>query len=140
MFGSFGKALDKSFVLQAGLQNPALQLLGELEGINEKTFAHLAGLEEVSFPTGFAFAAAQWPIPADQALVADRWAWLENQVMAAVEVVPLGQTDGQRILLMRGERPFYSQISKMEPACLPSSSGCAPTFDMPTEERFVIEN
>ena len=78
-------------------------------------------------------------ISADQALVADLWAWLENQVMAAVEVVPLGQTDGQRILLMRGERPFYSQISKMEPACLPSSSGCAPTFDMPTEERFVIE-
>lgn len=32
------------------------------------------------------------------------WAWLENQVMAAVKVVPLGQTDGQRMLLALGER------------------------------------
>ena len=27
------------------------------------------------------------------------WAWLENQVMAALKSVPLGQTDGQRLLL-----------------------------------------
>ena len=27
------------------------------------------------------------------------WSWLENQVSAALKGVPLGQTDGQRILL-----------------------------------------
>jgi len=37
-----------------------------------------------------------------EALVAYLWSWLENQVMAAVKAVPLGQTDGQRILLSLG--------------------------------------
>jgi len=35
-------------------------------------------------------------------LVAYLWAWLENQVMAAVKLVALGQTDGQRMLLRLG--------------------------------------
>ena len=30
------------------------------------------------------------------------WAWLENQVMAAVKAIPLGQTQGQRMLLNLG--------------------------------------
>lgn len=80
------------------------KLLMELEGTDEKARARLAGLEEMSFPAAFAFAVAQWQIPAQQALVAYLWAWLENQVMAAIKLVPLGQTDGQRILLALGER------------------------------------
>ena len=75
-----------------------------MEAKNEKALAHLIGLEEISFPAAYAFRSAQWKIPADQALVAYLWAWLENQVMAAVKVVPLGQTDGQRMLLALGER------------------------------------
>ena len=80
------------------------KLIEALEAKNEKALAYLIGLEEISFPTGFAFAAAHWKIPADQALVAYLWAWLENQVMAAVKVVPLGQTDGQSMLVALGER------------------------------------
>jgi len=60
--------------------------------------------EEVSFPAAFARAALHWRIDASEALVAYLWAWLENQVMAAVKAVPLGQTDGQRMLLSIGER------------------------------------
>lgn len=59
-------------------------------------------LEEPSFPAAFAFAAAQWKIAPAEALQAYLWAWLENQVMAAVKAVPLGQTEGQRILLSLG--------------------------------------
>lgn len=80
------------------------KLLMELEGTDEEARARLAGLEEISFPAAFAFAVAQWQIPARPALVAYLWAWLENQVMAAIKLVPLGQTDGQRILLALGER------------------------------------
>lgn len=61
-------------------------------------------VEEPSFPAAFAYAAAQWKIEPEAALQAYLWAWLENQVMAAVKAVPLGQTDGQRILLALGER------------------------------------
>jgi len=61
-------------------------------------------VEEPSFPAAFAFAATHWKIEPEAALQAYLWAWLENQVMAAVKAVPLGQTDGQRILLRLGER------------------------------------
>ncbi len=59
-------------------------------------------VEEPSFPAAFAHAAAHWKIEPEAALQAYLWAWLENQVMAAVKAVPLGQTDGQRILLALG--------------------------------------
>jgi len=61
-------------------------------------------VEEPSFPAAFAYAAAQWKIEPEAALQAYLWAWLENQVMAAVKAVPLGQTDGQRMLLALGNR------------------------------------
>ncbi len=61
-------------------------------------------VDEPSFPAAFAHAAALWRIEPEAALQAYLWAWLENQVMAALKAVPLGQTDGQRILLSLGDR------------------------------------
>jgi urease accessory protein len=61
-------------------------------------------VDEPSFPAAFAHAASQWGIEPGAALQAYLWSWLENQVMAAVKAVPLGQTDGQKILLLLGER------------------------------------
>lgn len=80
------------------------KLLIELEGTNEETRAHLTRLEEIAFPTSFAGAVAHWQIPTQPALVAYLWSWLENQVMAAMKALPLGQTDGQRLLLALGDR------------------------------------
>jgi len=59
--------------------------------------------EEASFPAAFAYATARWEIDVRDALIAYLWAWTENQVMAAVKAVPLGQTDGQKVLLALGE-------------------------------------
>src|SRR5258706_7671248 len=61
-------------------------------------------VEEPSYPAAFAYAAAKWNIEPEAALQAYLWAWLENQVMAAVKAIPLGQTDGQRLLLSLGNR------------------------------------
>lgn len=61
-------------------------------------------LEEPSFPAAYAHAAKAWAIDPREALVAYLWSWAENQVMAALKAVPLGQTDGQRILLALGAR------------------------------------
>jgi urease accessory protein len=69
--------------------------------------------EEPSFPAAYAQAARAWGIPARQALTAYLWAWLENQVMAAVKAVPLGQTDGQKMLLALGAR--LHEVSEDEP-------------------------
>jgi len=60
--------------------------------------APVGGAEEYSYPAAFAQAALGWELDPKDALVAYLWSWLENQVLAAVKVVPLGQTDGQRIL------------------------------------------
>jgi urease accessory protein len=75
-----------------------------------------APVEEPSFPAAFAFAARHWKIEPEAALQAYLWAWLENQVMAAVKAVPLGQTDGQRMLLELGERvtALTPRISSMK--------------------------
>jgi urease accessory protein len=61
-------------------------------------------LEEISFPAAFAHAAASWGIGPQAALTAYLWSWVENQVMAAIKAVPLGQTDGQKMLLSLGAR------------------------------------
>jgi urease accessory protein len=58
--------------------------------------------QEIAFPTAYAIAARRWNIEPRAALVAYLWSWLENQVMAAVKAVPLGQTAGQKILLSLG--------------------------------------
>jgi len=64
----------------------------------------LAAIEEPAFVTSYAFAAVAWDIPAAQALAAWLFGWIENQVLAAVKAVPLGQTDAQRMLLALGSR------------------------------------
>ncbi len=47
---------------------------------------------------GFAFAAARWAIPYQDTALGYTWSWLENLVLAAVKIIPLGQTAGQRVL------------------------------------------
>jgi urease accessory protein len=58
----------------------------------------LESLGEVAFPTAFAFAAAAGGIGAREALAGYLFAWLENQALAALKAIPLGQTEGQRLL------------------------------------------
>ena len=67
-------------------------------------------IEEPAFPTSFAIAVRHWSIEPREAVIAYLWSWLENQVMAAVKAVPLGQTDGQRMLLNLGG--LIQEISK----------------------------
>jgi len=57
-----------------------------------------ARTEQVSFTTMFALAAVRWEIDINQAATGLLWSWLENQVAAAIKLVPLGQTDGQRLI------------------------------------------
>ena len=65
---------------------------------------HLDQFEELAYPTAFAFAVAAWKIDAREALAAYLFAWIENQVLASLKCVPLGQTDGQRVLLDLAQR------------------------------------
>ena len=46
----------------------------------------------------FALAASRAGVGAERAAAGYLWSWLENQVAAAIKLVPLGQTAGQRVL------------------------------------------
>jgi urease accessory protein len=64
----------------------------------------IADWPEVAFPTVWAGIAAAWRIDREAALTAYLWSWAENQVMAALKAVPLGQAAGQRLLAELGGR------------------------------------
>jgi urease accessory protein len=61
-------------------------------------------LEDAAYATAYAFAVARWRIDPREALEAYLFSWVENQVLAALKCVPLGQTEGQRMLLALAER------------------------------------
>ncbi|HYN13470.1 MAG TPA: urease accessory UreF family protein [Burkholderiales bacterium] len=60
--------------------------------------------ENAAYPTAYAAAVIHWKIDPREAMIAYLWSWLENQVMAAIKCVPLGQTAGQKILLSLGSK------------------------------------
>jgi urease accessory protein len=103
--------LDAEFVASresAELRAETLQmghsLVRLLADLIEGQVSPLADFDEPSFPLVWSCAAAAWAIPAHDAVAGYLWAWAENQVMAAVKTVPLGQTAGQRMLLALGQR------------------------------------
>ena len=52
----------------------------------------------VAHATAFAFACARWSIEPAACCKTYAWAWVENQMLAAVKLVPLGQSAAQRML------------------------------------------
>lgn len=77
-----------------------MKLLNEfaLSAPVQATVARLQAERATTYATAFALAAVHWHIPAEDALAAYAWTWAENQTLAAVKLVPLGQSAGQRIL------------------------------------------
>ncbi|MHB8455706.1 MAG: urease accessory protein UreF [Acidiferrobacterales bacterium] len=55
-------------------------------------------VEYAGFATMFALAAWHYRVPLPESALGFLWAWSENQVAAAMKLIPLGQTAGQRIL------------------------------------------
>jgi len=81
-----------------------VRLLNQLDGIVEAGLNSINEWSEISMPSAFALAVASWNLPRLSGLSAYLWSWAENQVLAALKTVPLGQTDGQRMLLTLGDR------------------------------------
>jgi urease accessory protein len=65
---------------------------------DEKRRAVLSRLGPRAYPTAFAFMSYGFKITPLAAATAYCFSWLESQVSAALKAVPLGQSDGQRIL------------------------------------------
>lgn len=115
------------------------RLLDELGDVPEGFMAQIADMPMTAGnPAGtptFAFVwsgiATVWQIPLAEALTAWLWSWAENQVMAALKTVPLGQAAGQRILLEIGRRipAVVERAIALDDDCYSnSSSNFAPGF------------
>ncbi len=73
-------------------------LLKDLPFCSAAEVARLHGVGALTYPVVYAFAAHHMHVERESALVGYLWSWLENQVMAALKAVPLGQSAGQRML------------------------------------------
>jgi len=87
----------------AELRAETLQMGGALARLLRDLQVEVS-IENPAYPTAYALAVRHWKIDPSEAVVAYLWSWLENQVIAAVKAVPLGQTAGQKILLELGAR------------------------------------
>jgi urease accessory protein len=50
----------------------------------------------------YSFACDRWRIEFDQAASGFLWSWLENLVLSAIKIIPLGQTAGQQVIFDLG--------------------------------------
>jgi len=65
------------------------------------------GLEQAAAScqlAAMALAASRWEIPPEKTCGGYTWSWLESTVTAGVKLVPLGQTQGQQIVLALAEQ------------------------------------
>lgn len=119
-------ASRESAELRAETLQMGYSLARLLTDLDDFPVQQLAVFPGPSFPLAWGCAAAAWKMPVEDALTAYLWAWTENQVMAAVKAIPLGQTAGQRLLLDLGGRlpEFASDAARanIDSACnyLPS--------------------
>ena len=104
------------------------RLLADLRDISlAPVHAVLEPLPECAFPTVWAGIAHGWRIPVADALTAYLWSWAENQVMAALKAVPLGEAAGQRLLAELGARiPAIAETALTLPEA--QWSNLAPAF------------
>lgn len=75
------------------------RLILELKIADPEMLEILESQGDVPLPTAFACAAEALGVPHEAALLAMLFSMVENQVLACVKSVPLGQVSGQRLLL-----------------------------------------
>lgn len=75
------------------------KLITDLKVVDASLQAILANQSEIPLPTAFACAAVALDIPHEVALLGMLFSMVENQVLACVKSVPLGQVSGQSLLL-----------------------------------------
>jgi urease accessory protein len=99
------------------------RVLVELEIPEAKRFAitreqgsgELQPLTDPGYALLYSLACASWRIDAANSAAGYLWSWLENQVLAAVKLIPLGQSSGQRLLFrLGGEIPGWVALARTQ--------------------------
>lgn len=95
-------ACRESFEMQQEESNRGRAMASLMDGLGMVYDHNWKKILAKSQLAGFCFAAVSWNIPMEKAASGYLWAWLENQVLAGVKIIPLGQTEGQRLLVELG--------------------------------------
>jgi len=101
------RASRETFELRAETEQMGealLKLVGDLDLLDAAARAASTAMRPVALPAAFAFATRGFGISSEPAATAYLWSWLENQVLAAIKTIPLGQVAGQRLLTELGAR------------------------------------
>jgi urease accessory protein len=97
-WSAFLRASRPSAELQLEERHLGAALARVLAGLGLPEASTWATRDDVTYATMFALAARRWEVPLAAAAQGFAFAWTEAQVSAAVRLVPLGQSAGQRIL------------------------------------------
>lgn len=73
-------------------------IIQEMSIISSHSTEFLMQLEYVTFPLGFSFCSFMTDLSVEEMLTSHVWSFIENQILVAIKVVPLGQNAGQRLL------------------------------------------
>ncbi|MEA2700276.1 MAG: urease accessory protein [Myxococcales bacterium] len=95
---AFLSACRPSAELQAEDRQLGGNLARVLAGLGLTEAAPWMVRADVTYAAMFALAAARWDVPLGAALSGYAFVWCETQVSAAVRLVPLGQSAGQRVV------------------------------------------
>jgi urease accessory protein len=108
-------ACRETMEFQAQDQHLGVALGKVLEGL-EINWKQRWGATEPAFVAPYSLVAAEWNISVDMMLSGYLWGWLENQVLSAMKLVPLGQLAGQRILfeLAKGIPAYIEKIYRIQ--------------------------
>jgi len=79
------------------LGNALIKVMNGLD-VTMPSLANIVDDEDMAFVSTFSFACQYWSIDKIEAVHGLLWSWCENQVAAAIKIIPLGQTSGQRIM------------------------------------------
>ena len=92
-----------------------LRLFADLEPELTQHFPHFTSQEECNFAIAYSLVTQAWQLPLEEAAIAFLHSWAANLVSAAVRAVPLGQTEGQRLLQQLNEpiRTAHIEITAM---------------------------
>ena len=97
-------AMRETSELVADDANRGAALLRLLRDLDVPAADGWLGRGRVPFVVPYALAACRWDIEDDVAVASYAWSWLENQALAGVRLIPLGQAASQRVMLEVAER------------------------------------
>jgi len=88
-------------------------LLYVLPDLPVRIMETLRSMHEPSLPCVWSAATTAWGLEPRDSAIAYLWSWAENQVLAAVKTLPMGQSAGQRILMTLGQSIAENSEMKM---------------------------